>query len=63
VIVLVGAASLLFVGCSKGGASGKGGPIPLMQNKPEIDAQLKAYAADWSKTSGIPLTSQTLETT
>ncbi len=27
--------------------------ITLMQNKPEIDAQLKAYAATWNKTSGI----------
>jgi raffinose/stachyose/melibiose transport system substrate-binding protein len=30
--------------------------VTLMQNKPEIDAQLKAYAAIWSKASGIAAT-------
>jgi len=30
--------------------------ITLMQNKPEIDAQLKAYAAVWSKASKIAVT-------
>ena len=55
-IVVLGAAGLLFVGCSKGTAPAKGSAITLMQNKPEIDAQLKAYAAEWSKTSGVPIT-------
>lgn len=30
--------------------------ITLMQNKPEIDAQLKEYAATWEKASGIKAT-------
>jgi len=50
-IALLGAAGLLLAGCSKGKA-----PLSLLQNKPEIDSQLKAYAADWSKTTGIPIT-------
>jgi raffinose/stachyose/melibiose transport system substrate-binding protein len=29
--------------------------ITLLQNKPEIDAQLKAYAREWEKSSGISL--------
>jgi len=32
------------------------GRITLMQNKPEIDAALKAYAATWSKATGIGVT-------
>jgi raffinose/stachyose/melibiose transport system substrate-binding protein len=32
------------------------GKITLMQNKPEIDAALKAYAAIWSKESGVGVT-------
>ncbi len=32
------------------------GKITLMQNKPEIDGALKAYAATWSKASGIGAT-------
>ena len=42
-VVVVGAAAL---------AQG----ITLEQNKPEIDAALKAYAAIWSKASNIPMT-------
>ncbi len=30
--------------------------ITLLQNKPEIDAQLKAYAEEWKNASGISLT-------
>jgi len=30
--------------------------ITLSQNKPEIDAALKAYAAAWSKTNNVPVT-------
>jgi raffinose/stachyose/melibiose transport system substrate-binding protein len=37
-----------FAGCS--GASAK---LTLTQNKPEIDAALKAYAADWSKANKV----------
>lgn len=44
-------------GTQEGSASsGKGAPLYLLQNKPEIDSMLKAYAAEWSKTSGIPIT-------
>lgn len=32
------------------------GKITLMQNKPEIDAALKAYAATWTKATGIGAT-------
>ena len=32
------------------------GRITLMQNKPEIDAALKAYAATWSRATGIGVT-------
>ena len=32
------------------------GKITLMQNKPEIDAALKAYAAIWSKATGVGVT-------
>jgi raffinose/stachyose/melibiose transport system substrate-binding protein len=32
------------------------GRITLMQNKPEIDAALKAYAAIWSKATGVGVT-------
>lgn len=31
-------------------------PITLAQGKPEIDAQLKAFAATWSEKSGVPVT-------
>jgi raffinose/stachyose/melibiose transport system substrate-binding protein len=34
--------------------------ITIMQNKPEIDPALKAYAAVWSKASGITLNVKTL---
>jgi len=29
------------------------GKLTLMQNKPEIDAQLKAYAATWGQKNGV----------
>jgi raffinose/stachyose/melibiose transport system substrate-binding protein len=51
-ILLLGSAALLLVGCAQKGKA----PLTLLQNKPEIDAQLKAYAADWSKATGIPMT-------
>ncbi len=43
--------ALALVGC---GGPGKG--ITLEQNKPEIDAMLKAYAAVWTKAGNVPLT-------
>jgi len=44
-------------GSSEGGSSAtKAAPLYLLQNKPEIDEMLKAYAAQWSKTTGIPIT-------
>ena len=29
------------------------GKLTLMQNKPEIDAQIKAYAAEWGKKNNV----------
>lgn len=55
-LFLFGLAGLLFANGTQEGSAGKGAPLVLMQNKPEIDAQLKAYGAEWSKTSGIPIT-------
>ena len=44
-------------GSSEASASAaKGSPLYLLQNKPEIDSALKAYAEEWSKTSGIQIT-------
>ncbi len=53
-VVLLGLTSLLFAGGAQEGAASKA-PLSLLQNKPEIDAQLKAYAAVWSQASGIPM--------
>ncbi len=57
---LVLIASIGFVGCAKSGASKqaaiKGSSLTLMQNKPEIDAQLKAYAAAWGTANGVTVT-------
>ncbi len=59
---LAGVAVLLtVVGCSKAkpadaasSAAGKlGGKLTLMQNKPEIDAMLKKYAAEWGTRHGV----------
>jgi raffinose/stachyose/melibiose transport system substrate-binding protein len=52
-VVLLGLAGLLFAGGAQEGAAKA--PLSLLQNKPEIDAQLKAYAAVWSQASGIPM--------
>jgi raffinose/stachyose/melibiose transport system substrate-binding protein len=42
---------------SGGAESSLGGQgITLAQNKPEIDAVLKAYAAVWSKANNVPVT-------
>jgi raffinose/stachyose/melibiose transport system substrate-binding protein len=37
-------------------AQGSHAQITLLQNKPEIDAQLKAYAAIWTEATGTPVT-------
>jgi len=55
-IVLLGIAGFVFANGSQEGAAGKGSPLTLMQNKPEIGAALTAYGQEWSKTSGIPIT-------
>lgn len=47
-LLILSGAVLLVAGCAGGAAK-----ITLAQNKPEIDAQLKAYAADWTKTSKV----------
>ena len=47
-LVVLGFVVFTAVGCS--GAPAK---LTLTQNKPEIDAALKAYAADWSKASKV----------
>lgn len=51
-------ASIGFVGCAKSdaakeSASIKGSTLTLMQNKPEIDAALKAYAATWGAANEV----------
>ena len=51
-IALAVSGGFLFAG---GTPEGKA-PLNLLQNKPEIDAQLKAYAAVWTKATGIPMT-------
>lgn len=48
-LVLLTALSVFAGGTQEGG---KKGSVTLMQNKPEIDAQLKAYAAQWSEATG-----------
>ena len=53
-VAFLGLAGLLFAGGAQEGAASKA-PLSLLQNKPEIDAQLKAYAAVWSQASGIPM--------
>jgi maltose transport system substrate-binding protein len=55
-VAITAIAGLAFAGGTQEGSSGKGAPITLMQNKPEIDAALQAYGAAWSKASGIPIT-------
>ena len=46
---------LVFAGGSADGTAAKGS-VTLIQNKPEIDAQLQAYAAAWSERTGIKAT-------
>jgi raffinose/stachyose/melibiose transport system substrate-binding protein len=53
-VVLVAAATAFANGGQEGGM--QKASITLLQNKPEIDAQLKAYAAIWSQKTGIDIT-------
>jgi len=48
-------AAFAFAGGNGEGSMEKAS-ITLLQNKPEIDAQLKAYAAKWSAETGIDIT-------
>jgi len=50
-LFLLLAAAVMIAACAKPPAR-----ITLAQNKPEIDAVLKAYAEAWSKTSKVPVT-------
>lgn len=60
VLLALVAALSLVVGCSKAkpaeGAAAGGGKLTLAQNKPEIDAMLKAYAAAWGAKNGVEVT-------
>ena len=42
------------------GGQESGGSVRLMQNKPEIDAALQAYARTWSEATGIGVTIQSV---
>jgi raffinose/stachyose/melibiose transport system substrate-binding protein len=53
-LALLVTAAVFAAGGQEGSASGAS--ITLLQNKPEIDAQLKAYAAIWSEATGIDIT-------
>lgn len=50
-ILVVAGVAVSVAGCSAAPAK-----ITLAQNKPEIDAALKAYAADWSKANKVEVT-------
>lgn len=57
-LILIALALVLTIaitGCKKEEEIAKG-PIVLAQGKPEIDEQLKAYAAQWSEATGIEVT-------
>lgn len=57
VAALLTAAAVFASGTSDGQAqAAKGGKLTLMQNKPEIDAQLKAYAKLWGDKNGVTVT-------
>lgn len=58
-IAVVLLTSAVFAGGSKDSGSSstvKGSKLTLMQNKPEIDAQLKAYASAWGKANDVTVT-------
>jgi raffinose/stachyose/melibiose transport system substrate-binding protein len=44
------------MGCAKEPAAAKPGTLTLMQNKPEIDGVLKAYAAAWGAKNNVTVT-------
>ena len=50
-VVLIAALALILASCAQ-----KPGKLTIMQNKPEIDAQLKAYAATWSTANKVDMT-------
>lgn len=50
-LLVVAGIAVSFAGCSAAPAK-----ITLAQGKPEIDAALKAYAADWSKANKVEVT-------
>ncbi len=54
-LILLVAAGFCFAGGDKEEMGG-GSPITMMQNKPEIDAQLQAYGAVWTASSGTEIT-------
>jgi raffinose/stachyose/melibiose transport system substrate-binding protein len=54
IVAILAAVFMVFGAVGAFAQSGKG--ITLMQNKPEIDAALKAYAATWTAKSGVPVT-------
>ncbi|HON13092.1 MAG TPA: ABC transporter substrate-binding protein [Treponema sp.] len=57
IAALLTAAAVFASGTSEGQAqAAKGGKLTLMQNKPEIDAQLKAYAKIWGEKNGVTVT-------
>lgn len=62
-LTIILAAQFSFAGggsedTASGGKEGaaSAAPIKMIQNKPEIDAMLKAYAADWSARTGVEIT-------
>ncbi|HOT59019.1 MAG TPA: extracellular solute-binding protein [Spirochaetales bacterium] len=52
-LVLALMAVLAVVALTACGGQKSGKTLTLMQNKPEIDAQLKAYAAEWGKKNNV----------
>ncbi|WP_037547920.1 ABC transporter substrate-binding protein [Spirochaeta lutea] len=58
VLILVAATGFVFAG---GDQEGGGVPrLEILQNKPEIDAQLKAYAAAWGQKNGVQVVVKTV---
>ncbi|HUX36958.1 MAG TPA: extracellular solute-binding protein [Rectinemataceae bacterium] len=54
--VLVALVAITGIAVSVAGCSAAPAKITLAQGKPEIDAALKAYAADWSKANKVEVT-------
>ncbi len=56
-LVLAAGMVISLASCKKGGEeAAKQQSVTLVQNKPEIDAQLQAYAGKWTEKTGIPTT-------